>query len=473
MAHSTKNRQKSQKIKKYKKPLNLNIGMIIFSAIFIYVLVCVIMYFRQSHIVGYVVMEGSLSTNTIYRGVALREETVVTTDSAGYVNYYAREGERVAAGDLVYTVDETGKLKEYIEDASLGENTLSNQDLAGFRSDIVNFIHNFDPSNYGTAYDFKYSMKNTVLKLANTSIMEGIVDINGSSELTSLVIMGKSPETGIVSYWKDGYETLSADMITDAILSETGYAKEQLIGNDLIAIGDAAFKLSTNENWAVIIAVDEERGMELEAEEYIKVRFLKNQYESWAGVKLLRNGDGNTYLQLSFTNSMITFTSERFLDIELILNDDTGLKIPISSIMEKEFFLVPEEYIAKSEENQNVGVIRQSYLEDGSTSQEFVETDVYNYDEETKEYYLDTLLLESGDVILKPDGQDIYTISKKGSLIGVYNMNKGYADFRQIIILYQNEEYAIVQSNTRYGLNVYDHIVLNAASVSDDQFIYE
>ena len=64
-----------------------------------------------------------------------------------------------------------------------------------------------------------------------------------------------------------------------------------------------------------------------------------------------------------------------------------------------------------------------------------------------------------------------YTVGKRATLIGVYNMNKGYADFKQINILYQNDEYAIVNSNTRYGLSVYDYIVLDASSVSDDQFI--
>ena len=82
-------------------------------------------------------------------------------------------------------------------------------------------------------------------------------------------------------------------------------------------------------------------------------------------------------------------------------------------------------------------------------------------------------VLDAGDVLHKTDGQDTYTVSKRATLIGVYNMNKGYADFKQINILYQNEEYSIVKANTKYGLNVYDYIVLDAASVSDDQFIYE
>ena len=58
-------------------------------------------------------------------------------------------------------------------------------------------------------------------------------------------------------------------------------------------------------------------------------------------------------------------------------------------------------------------------------------------------------------------------------MIGVYNINKGYADFKQIIILENNEEYSIVKSNTTYGLNVYDYIVLDAETVEDNDFIYE
>ena len=44
---------------------------------------------------------------------------------------------------------------------------------------------------------------------------------------------------------------------------------------------------------------------------------------------------------------------------------------------------------------------------------------------------------------------------------------------RFVEILYQNEEYSIVKSNTKYGLNVYDLIVLEADAVSDDEFIYQ
>jgi hypothetical protein len=116
-------------------------------------------------------------------------------------------------------------------------------------------------------------------------------------------------------------------------------------------------------------------------------------------------------------------------------------------------------------------VIRQCYRDNGDISSEFVEAGAYSYDENEGMYYMDTSVLKAGDVLYKTDSQETYTVSKRATLIGVYNVNKGYADFKQINILYQNDEYSIVKANTTYGLNVYDYIVLDGSSVSDDQII--
>ena len=77
---------------------------------------------------------------------------------------------------------------------------------------------------------------------------------------------------------------------------------------------------------------------------------------------------------------------------------------------------------------------------------------------------MDSSFLDVGNNLYKLDSQESFTVSKRATLIGVYNMNKGYADFKQISILYQNEEYAIVKPNTKYGLSVYDYIVLEMTS---------
>lgn len=461
------------KIREYRRPLNINIGMIIFGFIFVYLVICVVMYFRSSPIVGYEVKSGSLSVNNTYRGIALREEEVVPTVNAGYINYYAREGERVAVGNLVYSVDETGRLKDYLGGAEPGENSLSEADLDSLRTDMIHFVNDFSKEQYYKTYDFKYSMEGNVLKLANNSLLQNIQSL--STEETGLVKLCYAGNTGIVVYSVDGYENKTPSEIRTADFENENYEKIQLLNNNLVAEGDSAYKICKSEEWSVVIKADGEKAKELEEAEYVKVRFLKNQNESWGKVTLLGAADeteGDVFVQLGFTNSMITFCTERFLDVELITEEDSGLKIPNSSIVQKDFFLVPEDFVMKGDNGvDSNGVLREVYLEDGSKDKEFVETTIYRL--ENGEYYLDDAQLRIGDVLTKTDSVQTYTVSKRGNLIGVYNINKGYADFKQINILYQNEEYSIVESDTDYGLKVYDYIVLDAASVEEDDFVYE
>lgn len=444
--------------------------MVIFATIFVYVMICVIGYFRTEHIVGYSVKEGSLTSNTIYKGIALREEKIIESTNAGYVNYFAREGERAAVGNLIYTIDETGKLSDYIKSNESGENTLTDADLSELKTEIVSFVSGFDRSDFSSVYNFKYNVEGTVLKLANYNILENADSLNGAAG-TALINYCYAPDSGIVVYSTDGYEDLTLQDITAAHFDQENYEKVHLVNNELIAQGDPVYKLATNEDWSIVIPVEEELAAKLEEEEYVKVRFLKNQYTAWGKVTINTNSEGDTFASLFFTNSMITFCTDRFIDIELILEDESGLKIPNSAIVEKEFFIVPKEYVTKGGNSGNYGVLLETYDENGNATTNFVETGIY---EETEtEYYLDDSILRAGNYLLKPDSAEKYAVSKTGSLIGVYNINKGYADFKQISILYQNEEYAIVKSNTLYGLNVYDYIVLDATTVHDNEFIYE
>ncbi len=249
------------------------------------------------------------------------------------------------------------------------------------------------------------------------------------------------------------------------------YEKTQLISSELVDAGQPVYKLSTNEDWSIVIQTDMKKAEELIEAEFVKVKFLKNQDTSWGEVSTYTNVDGEIFVKLTFTNSMVTFCTDRFIDIELILEEEEGLKIPNSSIVQKEFFIVPKDYVTKGGNGNSYGVLLERYKEDGTATTEFVETTIYN--ETETEYYIDDMVLRAGNDIIKPESTEKFTISKQGSLTGVYNINKGYADFKQINILYDNEEYSIVKSNTQYGLSVYDYIVLDASTVVDDELIYE
>ena len=75
-------------------------------------------------------------------------------------------------------------------------------------------------------------------------------------------------------------------------------------------------------------------------------------------------------------------------------------------------------------------------------------------------------------MIIAPNSKSKYVVSESAALEGVYCINQGYAVFRRIEILDQNEEYAIISKNTGYGLSRYDHIVKNAEQVKEEDILY-
>ncbi len=460
---------RNKKILKYRKPISINPGVLVFLVIFVYIVIMVFSYFRQTHITPYEVKLGSLAINNTYEGVILRQEKVITSDFSGYINYYAREGEKINAYSMVYTVDSTGKLSEMIRDDSSDESSLSNESLSDIKNSISSFAVDFRPEKYIDTYAFKGNIEGTALKLANTAVLANIDKLRAENYADS-IDFGYAPESGIILYSTDGYEELTAETITPEQVEGVDYEKNQLHSNDLISEGDSAYKLVTSELWSIVIEIDEERAQSLAEENYIEVRFLKNNYTAWAAVSVLRQ-NGRTYAKLDFNNSMITFASDRFVEIELMDNARMGLKIPNSAIIERTFYLIPEDYMTYGGNSGDAGFNRESYMEDGTLSTEFVPATIYNNVDGM--LYVDESVFKIGDYVIKPEDGERYAISKQASLIGVYNINKGYADFKQITILNQNEEYSIVKSNSEYGLSVYDYIALKGDSVTENDFIYD
>lgn len=446
----------------------LNITIIFMVLLSCYLIYVLFIYSKKEQIFAYQVKAGSLAESSIYNGLILRQEKICTSSNSGYIDYFAREGEHVGVGDLIYTVDESGIIDDMIN-KNIGQNNLSNEDLSSLRSDIIDFSSVYNNHNYYKTYDFLYDMEGEVLKLANMNILDTLSDANSSS-LTNLVQMCNSDTPGYVVYNIDGYESLSVNGINEDLFDTTTYEKTLLINNDLIDAGDDVFKLITSEEWNIVIKLDKDKAEELQDEGYIQIKFLENQRVQWAAIKVVELEDGY-YGVLTLNNSVLSFCTDRYIEIELMNNAEQGLKIPISSLVHKEFFLVPKEYLFEEGEDNIRVFLKKSFMEDGSVSAERLELEVYSETEDY--YYVDNSVLRTGDYLIKPDSLEEYPVSTKGELVGVYNMNKGYADFRQVVILYENEEYAIVKSNTVYGLNVYDFIVLDSSTVVEDDFIYE
>lgn len=175
---------------------------------------------------------------------------------------------------------------------------------------------------------------------------------------------------------------------------------------------------------------------------------------------------GKYYLNLSLYDSLDRYAASRYLRIELLKQEETGLKIPNSAITTKEFFTIPKSYFYRGNNSGSKGV-----LVDGSDSKDAFVTPTLYYETEDY-YYVDANDLSAGTKLRKPDSSETYVVgSETATLEGVYNVNKGYAVFKQIEILYQTKEYSIVKSGTSYGIALYDHIALEGDHVRENDML--
>ena len=59
-------------------------------------------------------------------------------------------------------------------------------------------------------------------------------------------------------------------------------------------------------------------------------------------------GDGGSYGKLDFSQYMVQFASDRYVTFEIDTEKADGLKIPVTAVTEKEFYLIPLEYMVQA-----------------------------------------------------------------------------------------------------------------------------
>ena len=269
----------------------------------------------------------------------------------------------------------------------------------------------------------------------------------------------------------DGYEGITADQLTADLFSKKNYQITNLQKERKVSSGDPVYKLITSETWSVVIPLNTDQIVSLAEKKTIRVKFLKDDATQTGLLTIVTGEDGNYYGKITFSRGMIRYSGDRFLNIELVTNTQTGLKIPLSSIVKKNFYVIPKEYIATDEEDGDAGFYRKVTRRGKDDSSEFVKATIYQEDDDY--YYVDMDTFQDGDVILKPDSQSVYEIKEKKALEGVYCINKGYAVFRKIVMIEQNDEYCIVETGTTYGLSQFDYIVRNGNTVKEDDILFK
>lgn len=450
-------------IQAYRNKKHMNIGLAIFGIIFIYLVVTILLYLTGTHVSAYEVREGSILRDNAYTGFVLRNETVVEAQADGFVNYYALEGSKVGVKTRVYTLSD--RELDFADTASEESKKLSSEEQAAMLVRVQAFSEGFNDEHFSDVYSLKDTVT-TVLESRSNQNRQAQLDAMAGQESSGIQIY-QAASDGIIAYSTDGYETAVLGDVSAETFSKENYEKKDLKNNMEVKAGSPVYKLIKDDNWTVVIPLQEEMAEEMQEIELVRVRFSKDQETAVAEFSIQDQGELHLGV-LTLDSSMIRYAKERYLDLELILEDESGLKIPKSAVTDKKFYMISEAYLTQDANSKETGVLVKT--QDGKSK--FQSVNVYDRDEETGMAYLGTDGFAEDAVLVKPDSTDTCVLNRTESIKGVYNINKGYAVFKQVNILCESDDYYIVESGSDYGLSNYDHIALNGADVDENDVVF-
>lgn len=426
------------------------------------------MYLTAPRTIPYEVREGSILKDNAYTGIAIRNESVVYAEQEGYINYYTTDHSKVRTGTNIYTLS-SEKLNFENQSSENSDVLLSEEEKNAFSLKMQTFSESFQDSSFSDVYLFKNEIENTLQHISSQSRTD---QLNAMLEagMPSNMMVHPSSDDGIVVYSVDEMENLTVDTVTSESLNKSGYRKTEFSNNTKVNAGDPVYKLIADESWSLVLDVSQDIYDNLKERNTIKVRFLKDNQSLIGKLTFKNNEEGHILAYITFDNSMIRYVSERYLDVELILEDQSGLKIPKSAETEKEFYVVPKSYITQGGNTSDQGVLKQTTDKNGESITEFLPVSIYY--EENEMVYLDPNVFQKQDVLIRPESTETYTLNEKKSLKGVYSINKGYAMFKQIHILCESEEYYIVEEGNEYGLSNYDRIALDSTGIKENDIVF-
>ncbi len=454
-------------ITQLKQPKDINIGIVIFLVILIYIIGHFYNYISKSEISIYEVQPGEIYTTAQCDGMIIRKEELVLTEVAGYVNYYFSEGSRVAKNSTIYSIDSNRNIYELIS-GNATEIKLSGDDLSDFKFLLQeNLINTTSHHEILTA---KANVLTAYQRLIDTMLMEELNQIMASTGITSNFHIVTTTKSGIISYVMDDYTNYTSQEVMPECFDKKDTVS--LYSIDLIAANSPVYKIITDDTWNIVVKLDDVLYGYLFGKDTATFT-LNNELTVTAPITCYRKNDAY-FAEITMDKYLSNFSSERFVHIKFDITHANGLKIPETAITWKDYYRIPEEYLIEEEvkDSKKKGLYVEVFnLETGTTEYEFQEITIFYSNEGF--FYVDCSDLSKELYITTPDKSSrvmLYTFVNK--LEGAYNINKGYAVFKRIERLNTENGYSIIKKNSISGLSTYDHIALDAASVIEDAVIY-
>ena len=462
---------KQRVVKRSSAVSQLNAGTIIIFAFCVYILINIFIFLHRPHLTIYEVQQLPMASNTKAEAVIIRNETPVKTGIAGYVNYYMRNGQRVAKGETIYSIDESRQIYNLISEQDL-KYTFSKDDISQIKECIFDYQESYDSSDFESVYSLRDDLTATVNNISDTYLLENLNQILVNKEYSGSLTVHQSEQPGLISYFTDTLDGLTVEGVTKATFDRKNYRSANLFDANLKEQGSTIYKILADEKWDIVLNLTEEQYNKISSQTMLSFTIEEDNLKLTKPVVFMHVGD--SYLaRITLNQYMVRYINKRFLTIALDIDNKTGLKIPKSAIVQKQFYMVPNEYFVRGGDNPGsewgINVLKI----DEKTKERyysFCPTEIYYEDENYK--YIDINTVTYNTAIYNDDTQETFPMTLEGTLTGVYNINKGFALFRRIEMLQDGKDFCVVEAGVPYSISEHDHIAKDSSTITESQTIY-
>ena len=454
MLFKKKNKNENNVINKKKNFYIFKVLFVILVIIGLYIAFNFVKIFNNKNVKIYEVSTGEIVNVDRHKGFIYRDESIATCMNDGYINFYVTNADRVNRGAFIYTINDIPSLIESYD--------LNNNDMKNIRQNIKmysNNITNYDFSNIYTAKDSLNGLINEI------NLVKQLENIDIEKEIDAKE-KGYSKYAGLVSFIIDGYENEIADNYTDEMLKKYDIVNNVTQKKEVFA-GDNIYKIIKSPVFTIIFDSTYDYD-NYQKSNNVFVKFVYENVTTNGHIESFIGNDGKKHFKLIISEYPEKFIDKRVVEFEIENKKITGYKIPIKSLVSKNCYMVPKTMVEKDiETNDDI------FYKVGPNGVR--EKFSCNISKEDDNYYYISIddsisKLKYGDVLVNRYN-DTYSLSEVTQLNGVYNMNKGYAIFKNVEIIDRTNEYAIIKKQTVNGISLYDHICLNASDIKEGDLI--
>lgn len=452
---------------KLRKRRDINIGIVIFLFIMVYVVINVYLFFTKSQIPLYEVQPGSLYSSVQRKGIVIREEKLFTTHTAGYVNYYFREGARVAKQGTVYSIDSNRDIYGLLP-GDAGELKLTEKDLSSIKrllqKEFLEKVKSCEVPERKAAVLASYQ------RLLDETLLQELNEIIKTTGISSNFQVVRAEDSGIISYMSDPYTNLKKEEVTASMFKDN-YMETSLYTSNMIAAESNVYKMIYGDNWEIVVLLDEALYQQLSDKDTVTFTIGEEHRQITAPVSCYQK-ENSYFAAITMDKYLANYTSKRFLDLTFEVSSVEGLKLPETAITWKDYYRIPDAYFVQGGNSGERGLMVEEFRQEtGEKQYTFYKPEVfYSADGFT---YIDPSELSDQTYIVTQDlsvRTMLYMFLNK--LEGAYNINKGYAVFKRIERLQTENGYCIIKKNSVAGISAYDHIALDASGVTEGEIIY-